>query len=327
MVKKIHDQISRSCLTKRILSVFGVLFVLCFALSMPFIRASALGDGGVNRSAYLDFDMTYYSTSDVSQVGREVFNYPLWNEISSTYNSDFFYWGDNTAGEHVPLLGFVNPVYNDASGVFDYEVSYPGLVDIIYLRYSGLAFWMDANTSSDNFTLNKLRLRFDTDVHIVLSVDYQELLRTYDFSPEGAIMGVTQTSDSNNVVIERDVPAGQSFSFPAITTDKSIWITGVTIGVAPTDGYISSMAVSMPTLSFDALNTRYDNFFNNWFDVKVEANPAADIADLDFTGWIVTACSGFWDFEIFPGISIESIVYGVLGVMFTIMILKYFAGG
>lgn len=327
MVHKIKEQMAESCLIARILSVLGVLLVLCFAFSMPFTRAFALGDGGVDRAAYLDFDMTYYSTNDASQVGREVYNYPLWNEASSTYNADFYYWGDNATGEHVPLLGFINPVYNDASGVFDYEVSYSGLVDIIYLRYSGLAFWLNANSVSDDYALNDFRLRFDTDVHIVLSVDYQELLRTYDFSPEGAIVGVTQAADSNNVVIERDIPAGQSFIFPAISTDKSIWITGVTIGISSTDGYISTMSVSMPTLSFDALNTRYDNFFNNWFDVRVESNPAVDIDDIEFTDWIVTACSGFWKFEIFPGISIQGIVYGVLGVMFTIMILKYFAGG
>lgn len=49
--------------------------------------------------------------------------------------------------------------------------------------------------------------------------------------------------------------------------------------------------------------------------------------DVDFTSWITEAVSGFWAFELIPGITIEGIVYSLLGVGFLIMVLKYFAGG
>ncbi len=49
--------------------------------------------------------------------------------------------------------------------------------------------------------------------------------------------------------------------------------------------------------------------------------------DADFSSWIVTAVGGFMDFELFPGLSIASLLAVIGGIGLVIMFLKYFSGG
>ena len=128
---------------------------------------------------------------------------------------------------------------------------------------------------------------------------------------------------------------------PNINPTRNILIESFTVQITPPlDSDVSG-------LSFELLSEQYDLAVPTWFvaDDMAEWNDFVDRyidfvpstpgnsvnpspgSSNQFTVWLASAVSGFFDFEIFPNFSFGGIISAVLSVAIAIVLLKFFAGG
>lgn len=313
-----------------------------------------------------DISVTYnlsFQDSYIEDFNIHSFKYPLFPYIPLTGVVDFvssytYPKLEVEQGERVLSLGLTNRgsslinnyshFSNSGSVRFDYSSSFSPRLDFNFASWiSYLNFWEFSSGDFFAFSHESFdNVESDQNSQILLMFEQSFLADYCDVSKCSVSFSYAPVTDSGLGSFEEFSSDFSSFAFksgtkyvvdpgrlfrkPTTQGDNDFYlIRDFSIVLTPNSSYYLQ---SIQTPSYGSTFTFAPSFtcsfvYASRFDDPSFLNPPGGMELRDYTAWITTAVSGFFEIQIFPGFYLSGFLMVVIAFACVIWFLKIFAGG